>query len=758
MKKLFMTFLLFTGTISLFGQEVQLQFISVNDYGNNLYIDNVTLGSQKTIDIGVSSINNLLADTNYIMGSSSFVVAPNVTFINVGKNHITSPFNVTMTVTPGTYSSTKSIASLNSGQSAEVTFDNLTVTPSSPMNILITTNLAGDENPANNSLAQFTQYFPGVDRNILFEEWTSSTCGPCASNNPTIDAFVSARFDSIVPIKYHMNWPSPGNDPMYAHNPDQANDRRFYYGVNAVPHVIMDGVVNPSYPYSNAASLPDAYIPRKAVGSPISMTVTDTRLPGDTIKTEIAIQIVAPLKAGQYYLRVHAVERKITYATAPGSNGETIFYDVFRRAFPTSLGTVIPTAVGTHNFSFKYKLDTAVWVDSMIYTAAFIQNDATKEVVNSAKGRRNTFENILTAVTPPVNVERPIPDDKNLTFNNSLSLFNQQEALAGTFGYEFFEAAFPSPGWRLVNPDGSTTFAQYTGANGPSFGGSKSVMVEFYNYSSRGRADTLYSKIYSGLSNTDTLKFDWAYAQYSTTYVDRLVVKLSQDGGATFPYTIFDKSGSTLATAPTTTNSFIPIAGQWGSFNYVMTMLVPVELTSFTAAVSGNDVNLNWSTASETNNLGFEVQRKMGNEFVTIGYVKGNGTTAQTHNYSYIDKELPAGKYAYRLRQVDYNGAYEYSQIAETTIEAPKVFSLEQNYPNPFNPSTKISWQSPVSSRQVLKVFDVLGNEVATLLDEYKPEGNYEVEFFANEFSSGIYYYQLKAGDFIQTKKMILIK
>ena len=130
------------------------------------------------------------------------------------------PFNVTMTITPGTYSSTKSIASLNSGQSQNVTFDNVTIIPSQPLNITVTTNLTGDENPANNVLNQYSIYFAGVQRKVLLEQWTSSTCGPCASNNPTVDASISARFDSLVAIKYHVGWPSPGNDPMYPAQPN----------------------------------------------------------------------------------------------------------------------------------------------------------------------------------------------------------------------------------------------------------------------------------------------------------------------------------------------------------------------------------------------------------------------------------------------------------------------------------------------------------------------------------------------------------
>ncbi|MFZ1282444.1 MAG: T9SS type A sorting domain-containing protein [Ignavibacteriaceae bacterium] len=141
-----------------------------------------------------------------------------------------------------------------------------------------------------------------------------------------------------------------------------------------------------------------------------------------------------------------------------------------------------------------------------------------------------------------------------------------------------------------------------------------------------------------------------------------------------------------------------------------------------------------------------------------IGFINGNGTTTETKSYSYKDENLSAVKYQYRLKQIDFDGTFEYSNIVEAEILPPAIFSLEQNFPNPFNPSTKISWQSPVNSHQTLKIYDVLGNEVATLVNEYRTAGKYEAEFNANNLASGIYYYQLKVGEFVQTKKMVLIK
>ena len=187
--------------------------------------------------------------------------------------------------------------------------------------------------------------------------------------------------------------------------------------------------------------------------------------------------------------------------------------------------------------------------------------------------------------------------------------------------------------------------------------------------------------------------------------------------------------------------------------------VIPVELISFTATSNGNEAILSWSTATELNNKGFEVQRKFGtNNFVTIGSVTGHGTTTSPNQYTYVDKLLDAGKYFYRLKQLDFNGTFEYSNIVEIDVRSIDEFTLKQNYPNPFNPTTKISWQSPVNSWQTLKIYDLLGNIVANLVNEYRPAGDYKVDFNASTLPSGVYFYRIQVENFVETKKMIFLR
>lgn len=204
-------------------------------------------------------------------------------------------------------------------------------------------------------------------------------------------------------------------------------------------------------------------------------------------------------------------------------------------------------------------------------------------------------------------------------------------------------------------------------------------------------------------------------------------------------------------------------AGGAGVFiKYVGT--IPVEFTSFTAASVSGKINLNWRTATETNNSGFEIERKVNNEgsWATVGFKNGNGTTTQPHEYSYIDdiSSINATSVAYRLRQVDFDGNSQYSQVVLVDNIAPAQYSLSQNYPNPFNPATVINYAVPDNSFITLKVYNSLGQEVSTLVNETKQAGSYKVNFNASGLPSGVYYYVLRTGnnEFVKTEKMILLK
>ena len=190
---------------------------------------------------------------------------------------------------------------------------------------------------------------------------------------------------------------------------------------------------------------------------------------------------------------------------------------------------------------------------------------------------------------------------------------------------------------------------------------------------------------------------------------------------------------------------------------------VPVELTSFKANVNESGVSLDWSTATEINNSGFQVERSSGNSFEVIGFVGGHGTTTEIQNYSYLDNTVKSGTYTYRLKQIDFDGTFEYSNEIEVDFAGVTEFALAQNYPNPFNPSTVINFSLAVDSKVSLKIFDVLGQEVATLVNGQLAAGSHPISFNASLLNSGVYFYQIDATgidgqNFTSTKKMILTK
>jgi lysophospholipase L1-like esterase len=196
-----------------------------------------------------------------------------------------------------------------------------------------------------------------------------------------------------------------------------------------------------------------------------------------------------------------------------------------------------------------------------------------------------------------------------------------------------------------------------------------------------------------------------------------------------------------------------------------LTTALPVELSAFTIKLKNKTAELFWRTETEVSNFGFEVERASSRQVGTtplqwnkIGFVEGHGNSNSPKEYLYIDKNLFGGtKFIYRLKQIDTDGAFAYSGEVEITL-LPEKFELVQNYPNPFNPSTTISFAIPEDANVILKVYDILGQEVKTLIDEPKEAGIHKVEFDASGLVNGFYIYSINAGDFTQVKKMLLIK
>jgi Secretion system C-terminal sorting domain len=198
---------------------------------------------------------------------------------------------------------------------------------------------------------------------------------------------------------------------------------------------------------------------------------------------------------------------------------------------------------------------------------------------------------------------------------------------------------------------------------------------------------------------------------------------------------------------------------------------LPVELTSFISNVSGRQVNLNWETKTELNTRQFEIDRASLNTsgsasvWAAVGSVQAAGTSVSPKHYSFTEKNIQAGKYQYRLKMIDNDGSYKYSNLVETEIAVPKEFALSQNYPNPFNPTTKIDYQVPVDAKVILEVYSITGQKVVELVNENQQAGYYSVNFgSSSKLASGVYIYRILTTEnatgknFSSIKKMMLLK
>lgn len=242
---------------------------------------------------------------------------------------------------------------------------------------------------------------------------------------------------------------------------------------------------------------------------------------------------------------------------------------------------------------------------------------------------------------------------------------------------------------------------------------------------------------------------------------------------ATITFTTTNAAGNSNLTWVTTQaiadDGFTPWTA--GSFVNENTNPLPVQLTAFTAAFTQQQggVVLKWTTASETNNYGFDVEKAQdsASNFQTIenSFIKGHGTTIEQHSYTFTDAGSQPGIWYYRLKQTDMDGTVHYSDAilpngvtGVSDRPLPTVFALDQNYPNPFNPSTTIEFQLPKESRVTLEVYNLIGQRVATLVDEIRAAGYYVQRFDGAHLGSGVYFYRFSTPEVSFVRKMLLTK
>ncbi|MBK7266789.1 MAG: T9SS type A sorting domain-containing protein [Ignavibacteriales bacterium] len=332
----------------------------------------------------------------------------------------------------------------------------------------------------------------------------------------------------------------------------------------------------------------------------------------------------------------------------------------------------------------------------------------------------------------------------------------------GVFWFLYTRVDGSSQVWARQSTDGGTTY-------GAEFRVNPDETVNQYGFD-------LKAKLPAGNGFSFVYHADSAQVGPATSATDKLLFGSALQSGSTFqPFEQINNVPAFYSAAnckpiivelPFYSGTGVAFEAETGTGNKVYwdaSHIVPVELTSFSADVFANKVVLNWSTATETNNHGFSVEKKTNGNWEKIGFVNGNGTSTRTHNYSFVDDESSSGKVYYRLNQIDLDGTQSFSKVIEVDLSTPNDYSLSQNFPNPFNPSTAIKFALKVDSKVSLKIYNPLGQEVMNLLSDNYAAGNYNISVNAAGLNSGVYFYTLEANGvdgskFSSTKKMILMK
>ncbi len=294
----------------------------------------------------------------------------------------------------------------------------------------------------------------------------------------------------------------------------------------------------------------------------------------------------------------------------------------------------------------------------------------------------------------------------------------------------------------------------------------------FGGYLQAGTISSCYSKGSVNFGTTKGFLGGSSVSTYSANFFDSQASGQTSGTGATAKTTAEMKTNTTFLNAGWNSSVWFMDEGFNSGYPYLSWQSpggtpLPVELINFVAQLLGETIILNWQTASEVNNYGFEIERASFRknettplqEWEKIGFVEGHGNCNSPKEYSFTDNSTLSGKLKYRLKQIDTDGSFSYSEIVEVEKEnIPTEFALYQNYPNPFNPTTKIEFSIPTDNNVELKVYNVLGMEVTTLIDEHRQAGMHNVEFNASNLSSGVYFYKVVSGNNSETKKMMLVR
>ncbi len=646
-------------------------------------------------------------------------------------------------------------------------------------------------------------------RIVLMEEATNASCAPCAANNPNLQAFFSTHFGSVISVRYHAWW--PGTDPMYNLNTTDNANRINYYGINGVPNYLIDGV-NYGVP-GDPDGMTTTMNERAASLSPVWIDVAGN-ITADSVRATVKIIGLAPVAQTNLSLRVAVIERWIHYASPPGSNGERDFPDVMRKLLPDGNGTAVAsiTPGDTLSYAFSYPVNAA-WNWQDLAVVAWLQTNTSKEVIQSnisyptySIGSPDARGQFLTT-SQSVTKNYSIHNDNSSSID--VKIFPQVIRISSgwTYGLTFNGSPIDTI-VATIQPGDSVAFAMNV-TSGATPGAIKvrihaRNMNDFYNYSNSidyfgvvKNGEVLFVDDDGGNAWEQNYyrAFDSAGVAYTSVGQADVAAIASQISPALFRAIFWNVSWGFPALIPSDI-SFLEgyldqggslfIAGQdigWDIFesgsgtpaamNFYHTYLG----ANYLADASGGTSMTGIAGDPITDGISFSLVNPYSSYPEDIGVYSGASSVLilQYNNgkYGAIRKDNGTYKTVYLgigLEQMSLASARD--QIIRNTLSwfnvttdatdwdqgLPMELALSQNYPNPFNPSTRISISLPRNGQVRLTIYDVLGKEIATLVDEVRNAGIYTLDFRAAGLSSGVYFYSLITENVTITKKMILMR
>lgn len=598
---------------------------------------------------------------------------------------------------------------------------------------------------------------------VLVEKFTSWTCPPCASNNPIMDAWFTAQDpDRVTGIAFHMNWPEPGNDGFYIANPNDNNARRTFYGVNSIPTAFMDGVISIQSPYSGSA-LTAYFNSRKDSLGPVNIIVRDSTW-GDSVLVRAYIFCEMPLANPNVTVHMVVTEKEINFTSPPGTNGETHFTDVMRLMLPNGNGQSYMMFPGqTYTVERRYKIGTG-WQANQLRHIVFVQG-AGREILNSGMKTNNftlvpnpAFRVVQQGSSQSAQFKIKVPFVAN-GYNSPITLTAEVNPPASGV-----TVTFPSGSVISNYPDSLTLQVNSTGSV-PN--GAYRIIVTGTNTNNKVHKTQVSYLVGKNYIFTNTNRAGILYKVDNVTYTS-----------AQFFTWDLNSVHTLVATTPQGTGNTRYVFQNWNGndTNSTLNLTINTSTSDFIA-----NFKVQYKLVSNISPGGLPVTNPVGNQFYDSSVVVTLNPSPLQLSYNgftyYFQRWNGAGSGSYSgtnpYGQVSMNAVISETCLYDTIPpigikglgnEVPKVYSLNQNYPNPFNPMTSVKFGIPNSGDVKITVYDLLGNEVAVLVNQYLSAGFYETDWNASAYASGVYFYKMvvdsygESKSFTDIKRMILVK